>query len=143
MEWSADPTLAHDDPKAWAQANPALGTLIDEDRIRHLHATLTPEAFQTEVLCRWVEVAGTRAVPHNLWEAAASTEMIGPEPHRRPVISIDVDPDRNAAAVVAAWHEPDGRIGTDLLLYRTGDLENLSEAVLTVIGDVQSVLHRV
>ena len=80
---------------------------------------------------------------HYLWEAAASTEMAGPEPHRRPVISIDVDPDRNAAAIVAAWHEPDGRIGTDLLLYRTGDLENLSELVLNVVARDTSVLHRV
>ena len=137
MEWSADPSLGLEDPEGWGQANPALGTLIDEERIAHLFQTLTPEAFETEVLCRWVEVAGTRAIPALLWETAASGALDGPAPNRRPVVSIDVDPDRNVAAMAAAWHEPDGRIGTDLLLYRTGDLENLSEAVLNVIAETQ------
>lgn len=129
MEWSADPALPDDDPEAWAQANPSLGSLIDEERIAHLQANLTPEEFQTEVLCRWVDVSGTRAVPASLWEAGLDAEMEGPGADTRPVLSVDIDPDRAAAAVAAAWRLPDGRIGTDLVLYRTGDLDGLEAAV--------------
>ena len=134
MEWSADPALSSDDPEAWKQANPSLGTLIDESRIRHLHETLDPEGFETEVLCRWVEIAGTRAIPEALWDAATDPSIPGPS--SRPVVVIDVDPDRTAAAMVAAWHLPDGRIGTDLVLYRTGDLEGLEQAVLSEIREL-------
>jgi phage terminase large subunit-like protein len=131
LEWSADPALSPDDPEGWAQANPSLGHLIDTERIAHLYATLTPEAFATEVLCQWVEVSGTRAIPAALWDAATDPDLAGPTD--RPVVSIDVDPDRAAAAVVAAWHLPDGRIGTDLALYRTGDLTELAGAVSAVL----------
>jgi phage terminase large subunit-like protein len=134
MEWSADPALGDEDPEGWAQANPSLGTLIDVDRIAHLFETLTPEAFQTEVLCRWVEIAGTRAIPPALWEAAEDPQMAGPV--GRPVVAVDVDPDRNAAAMVAGWHLPDGRIGTDLVLYRTGDLDGLVDAVISELADL-------
>ena len=134
LEWSADPALSSDDPLGWLQANPSMGVLIDESRIAHLHETLTPEGFETEVLCRWVEIAGTRAIPSELWEAATDPDIPGPS--SRPVIVIDVDPERTAAAMVAAWHLPDGRIGTDLVLYRTGDLDALEAAVLEEIRDL-------
>jgi phage terminase large subunit-like protein len=135
MEWSADPALPDDSTEAWAQANPSLGSLIDEERIAHLHATLTPEAFQTEVLCRWVDIAGTRAVPEPLWEASRSRTMEGPAADTsRPVLSIDIDPDRNAVAMVAAWQMTDGKIGTDLVLYRTGNLDDLEETIIREVS---------
>ena len=137
LEWSADPALEPDDPEAWAQANPSLGVLIDEARIAHLHATLTPEAFATEVLCQWVDVAGTRAIPAPLWDAATSPDIAPPDAERRPMVSIDVDPDRGAAAMVAAWHLPDGRIGTDLVLYRTGDLDKLTDTVAAKVAELE------
>jgi hypothetical protein len=136
MEWSADPALPDDNVEAWAQANPSLGTLIDEERIAHLQTTLTPEAFQTEVLCRWVDISGTRAVPEPLWTAARSGAMEGPAGPHKPVLSIDIDPDRNAVAMVAAWTMGDGRIGTDLVLYRTGNLDGLEEAVLREVSEL-------
>jgi phage terminase large subunit-like protein len=136
MEWSADPALPDDSVEAWSQANPSLGTLIDEERIAHLHATLTPEAFQTEVLCRWVDISGTRAVPAALWDAACSVALEGPADTSRPVLSIDIDPDRNACAIAAAWQTKDGRIGTDLVLYRTGNLDGLEEAVLKEVSEL-------
>jgi phage terminase large subunit-like protein len=132
LEYSADPALADDDPLAWQQANPSLGTLIDRARIEHLHATLTPEAFQTEVLCRWVDVSGTRAIPAALWEAATDPGLTGPT--TKPVLSVDIDPDRQAAAVAAAWQTVDGRIGTDLVLYRTGNLDHLTRDVTAEIA---------
>ena len=137
LEWSADPALAPDDPEAWAQANPSLGALIDSDRIAHLYATLSPEAFATEVLCQWVDVAGTRAIPAPLWDAAVAADIEPPDDARRPSVSIDVDPDRGAAAMVAAWHLPDGRIGTDLVLYRTGDLEHLTDTVADKVAELR------
>jgi hypothetical protein len=62
--------------------------------------------------------------------------MEGPEAPTRPVLSIDIDPDRNAVAMVAAWPMSDGRIGTDLVLYRTGDLTGLEETVLREVSDL-------
>jgi hypothetical protein len=58
-------------------------------------------------------------------------------PSSAPVVSVDVDPDRAAAAVAAAWHLPDGRIGTDLALYRSGDLTDLTAAVLATLADLK------
>jgi hypothetical protein len=55
--------------------------------------------------------------------------MEGPAGPTRPVLSIDIDPDRNAVAMVAAWQMSDGRIGTDLVLYRTGNLDGLEALV--------------
>ena len=60
----------------------------------------------------------------------------------RPVISIDVDPDRSAAAIAAAWHEPDGKIGTDLVFYRSGDLSDLLAGVEKVTRDPPTDRHR-
>jgi hypothetical protein len=137
LEWSADPSLDDDDPDAWSQANPSLGVLIDEDRIRHLQRTLSPESFQTEVLCRWVEVSGARAIPADLWNAATDPDLEGPSAERRPVVSIDVDPDRLSASVVAAWILPDGRVGTDLALYRSGTLVDLAVDVGGVLADLR------
>jgi phage terminase large subunit-like protein len=134
LEWSADPALDDDDPTAWSQANPSLGSLIDTDRIAHLHATLTPEGFATEVLCRWVDIAGTRAIPAPLWDACLDAAVPGPT--GRPVCSVDIDPDRAAAAVAVAWQLPDGRIGTDLALYRTGNLDTLDQAVTALLDEL-------
>lgn len=134
LEWSADPTLADTDPEAWSQANPSLGSLIDVDRIIHLQSTLTPEAFQTEVLCRWVDVATTRAIPAQLWEAATDTDL--PPPPDRIVLDIDIDPDRATAAAVAAWRLADGRIGTDLVMYQTGNLDRLEATVADLVADL-------
>jgi hypothetical protein len=117
LEWSADPSLDDDDPEAWSQANPSLGILIAPERIAHLQKTLSPERFQTEVLCRWVAVSGTRAIPADLWDAAADPNLAGPSDRSRPVVSIDADPDRLAVAVSAAWILGDGRVGTDLVYY--------------------------
>ena len=137
MEWSADPALAPDDPEAWAQANPAMGTLIDMDRIQHLFDTMPESDFETEQLCRWVAISGSRAISEALWDRAQSTTMTGAP---RPAISIDVDPDRGAAAIAAAWHEPDGRIGTDLVFYRSGDLSGLADGVEAVIDELNPIV---
>jgi phage terminase large subunit-like protein len=134
MEWSADPALASDDPVAWAQANPSLGFLIDQFRIEHLSDTLTAEAFETEVLCRWVEISGTRAISPALWDAALDADLQGSD---KVVVSIDIDIDRAAAAVAAAWKLSDGRTGTDLLLYRTGDLTTLEVDVEGILSDLR------
>jgi phage terminase large subunit-like protein len=52
----------------------------------------------------------------------------------RPVLSIDIDPDRNAVAMVAAWQMTDGKIGTDLVLYRTGNLDDLEETIIREVS---------
>jgi hypothetical protein len=58
-EWCADPDLAIDDPRGWAQANPSLGTRIDPDYVGSELETLAEEDFRRERLGWWdVEATG-------------------------------------------------------------------------------------
>jgi len=63
FEWSAPPECEVIDPRAWAQANPSMGYLIDPKSI--LSAALNdPEwEFRTEVLCQWADDALTGPFP--------------------------------------------------------------------------------
>lgn len=109
MEWSADPNLPLTDKRAWYQANPALGHLIDETVIETAAKTDTPEAFRTESLCLWIEAL------ESPWQfgsvEAASLPDLVMEPGRTTFWSIDVSPDRKRADLVGAQHLPNGKIG--------------------------------
>lgn len=126
LEYSADPALANDDPEAWRQANPSLGTLISYDAIRLALDRLTPERFETEILCRWVETSGTRAIPEHLWAACLDVDLAAGED--RPFLAVDIDADRRAGAVAAAWWLPDDQLGVDVIHYATADGMDTFEA---------------
>jgi hypothetical protein len=56
FEWSAPEGCALDDPKAIAQANPGLGTVIQLPAILSALGTDPPNVYRTEVLCQKVDI---------------------------------------------------------------------------------------
>lgn len=110
LEWSAAGGTERpiDDPQAWAEANPALGRRISVDTIvDELKAYEdNPNGFRTEILCQWVhDVTHRAAIDWTDWLACGGEpEPVDPAALPRPVCGVDVDGDRNTAAVaIAAW----------------------------------------
>jgi len=112
-EWSADPTLDVDDPEGWAQANPSLGHLIDHDVIEARLKTDPRAVFETEALCRWVDVLDS-PWPPNAWADCADLDL-DLEPGAPTFLAVDVSIDRRHAALVAVQQLPDDKIGAHLL----------------------------
>jgi len=113
-EWSADPALPLDSPLAWAQANPALGTLVDHDALATSLATDPAAEFMTEALCLPVESALQSPWPPEAWASCEDlTLKLGPG---LPTwLAVDVAPDRMTATLVGAQLLKDGRIAVALL----------------------------
>jgi phage terminase large subunit-like protein len=112
-EWSADPQLEVDDPKAWAQANPSLGHLIDPDVIAGRLKTDPRPVFETEALCRWVDVLDS-PWPPNAWADCADLDL-DLSPGAPTFLAVDVSIDRRHAALVAVQVLEDDRLGVHLL----------------------------
>jgi phage terminase large subunit-like protein len=118
-EWSADPHLDVDDPVAWAQSNPSLGHLIDAGVIEGRLKTDPRPVFETEALCRWVDVLDS-PWPPNAWAECADPDLeltVGAPTF----LAIDVSIDRRHAALVAVQHLDDNKVGAHLLETWTAD----------------------
>jgi phage terminase large subunit-like protein len=118
-EWSADPMLDVDDPKAWAQANPSLGHLIDADVIAGRLKTDPRPVFETEALCRWVDVLDS-PWPPSAW-ADCADETLELVKDAQTFLAVDVSIDRRHAALVAVQVLEDDRLGAHLLKTWTAD----------------------
>lgn len=111
FEWSADDAASVDDPAVWRATMPALGRTVTEEVIRaDLEAMGEPE-FARAYLNRW-SPGGTPALPLAAWQAcrdvqAAITGSIA--------FAIDVDPEREHAAIAAAGRRADGRMAVELV----------------------------
>jgi len=112
-EWSADPQLNVDDPVAWAQANPSLGHLVDAEVIEGRLKTDPRPVFETEALCRWVDVLDS-PWPPNAWADCADLDLDLVE-GAPTFLAVDVSIDRRHAALVAVQQLPDDRLGVHLL----------------------------
>ena len=112
-EWSADPMLEVDDPQGWAQANPSLGHLIDVDVIRGRLKTDPRPVFETEALCRWVDVLDS-PWPPNAWADIANPD-IELEQGLPTFLAVDVSIDRRHAALIAVQQLPDDRLAAHLI----------------------------
>jgi len=98
FEWSADPDEDPDDPDTWRRCMPALGRTITERVIVHARATLADGEFRRAFLNQQTK-AEDRVIPGANW-AAVCADDVGPEGEL--VFSLDVNPERNAGAIVAA-----------------------------------------
>ena len=98
-EWSAEPGCDLDDRDAWAQANPALGHLIDEDTLAARVKSDPPDIVRTEMLCQWVDTLDS-PFPPGVWADAydSSVSIVAGRPTW---LGIDVTPDRRDAALIA------------------------------------------
>lgn len=99
LEWSCEPDMAHDDPAAWAQANPAMGIRISDEHIARELSAMPEREFARERLGIWDDAEGI--------DAALSTTawMACVDPSSRPsdpvAFALDVSPDESAAIAVA------------------------------------------
>jgi len=55
FEWSAPNSCDPNDIQAWAQANPALGRTLTEEKLRSIRATSSDSDWRTENLCQRVD----------------------------------------------------------------------------------------
>ncbi len=118
-EWSADPALDVDDPAGWAQANPSLGHLIGTDVLEARLSTDPRPVFETEALCRWVDVLDS-PWPPNAWADCADPDLDLAE-GAPTFLAVDVSIDRRHAALVAVQVLDDDRLGAHLLETWTAD----------------------
>lgn len=112
FEWSADPALAVDDPRAWIQAQPQLGRRVGVEEYAEAAAHAAAVGgqdladFETEWLCRRVQIMNP-AINAGSWDTKcfeASADING-----RPAAVMDLSPDQRHATLTAAWLLPSGR----------------------------------
>lgn len=108
LEWSAPEDAGLDDETAWAQANPALGRLLDLDTLRSLRASTPEPVFRTEQLCQFVDTMDAW-LPHGAWDACQDEAVTIPDDARGTVVfGVDRAPSWDSCTVVA-MAKVDGR----------------------------------
>lgn len=116
LEWSAAPERRLDDPKGWAEANPALGITIQLETLEDNFASLPANVFETEHDCRWVTTMRPRLVSDKVW--ADCRDSVGPS--LRPMMAINMDPSGTRASAVLAWQQPDETVAVKVIADVTG-----------------------
>jgi hypothetical protein len=113
-EWSAEDGCDLDDPKAWAQANPALAHIMGEQAIRSALGTDPPNVFRTEVLCQRVANLDTALDPAAWRDCADPTGTL--DSYRdRVVTCVEVAPDGEHVTLAAAAVLDDGRVRVEIV----------------------------
>lgn len=102
LEYSADERAASDDPIAWAQGNPALGSLISEDTVRRERAIMSDDGFRQERLGIWATQVAGAVISQAAWDHARAEVNIEPIPGLLG-LAYDVSPDRSWASVMVAY----------------------------------------
>ena len=101
FEWSAPDGAAHDDPEAWAQANPALGIRISPDFIRTEMGALEAEDFARERLGIFPEAidATETVIDEEDWKACGDqdSKIAGAF-----VLAFEVSADRKRTVIASA-----------------------------------------
>jgi hypothetical protein len=98
FEWSADPEEDADDPATWWRCMPALGWTQTEAVVVHARSIMTDGEFRRAFLNQQTK-AEDRVIPGVNWAAVCADDVA---PSGRLVFSLDVNPERNAGAMVAA-----------------------------------------
>jgi hypothetical protein len=101
FEWSADEGAEHDDPEAWAQANPALGLRISADFIRTERLALPADDWARERLGIFPEDVDTTepAIDQDDWKACINRDSRPLDPV---VFAFEVSIDRKWGVIGAA-----------------------------------------
>lgn len=118
LEWSANPERSIDDLEGWAEANPAIGHLIDIEFLREQRKLYAedPIRFEREHLGRWDPRTISRVVAADAW-TRCHADTSTPE---RPVMGVNMDGQTSRASAVIAWRLADGRIGLRQLVDARG-----------------------
>ena len=125
LEWAADGELDDleailDDPRAWQDANPALGIRITEEHIQMEREALEPRTFAVERLGvgDWPSVDGVAAlIPVEKWLALADKDSVLLDPV---ALAFDVTPSRDSATIAAAGKTPDDLLHVEITDRRHG-----------------------
>ena len=118
LEWSASPERSSDDREGWAEANPALGHFLRMESLETAYRTLSPQTFETEHLCRWVDSMLPSVVSEAAWSECITDVDDKPS---RPAIAFNMHPTGSRASAAMAWLRTDGRIALVELIEATGD----------------------
>lgn len=100
------------------QTHPGIGTLTDVETVVGNIDVLGIDRWSREYLCAWPLTAGVCALDVAAWQACESFE--GADRPANAALALDVDPDGNHAALVAAWRDDAGRACFDVLDSRPG-----------------------
>lgn len=112
FEWSGQPGCDLDSRENWAQANPALGYLIDESSI--VSARAAPAAvFRAETLCQAVRQLNG-AIDLDAWRHCADIGISLDEYRKRLAACFDISPDGQHATLCVAAMLPDGRVRVEV-----------------------------
>jgi hypothetical protein len=104
FEWSAAPGADLDDPKVWAQANPAMGIRIGEEFIESERAAMDDLGFSRERLGIWFDPSVNQVIPPAVWAALADP---GSQVEDPVVFAVDANPERSGAAIAVAGRRTD------------------------------------
>lgn len=127
MEWSVDreqlekhPELAAD-PRAHAQANPALGIRISEEYIFHEKRSMSARTFEVERLGAgfWPSTDGSdeRVISEETFRDTIDLKSRAIDPV---CFSFDVTPDRSKACISAAGARADGGVHMEVIKHDDG-----------------------
>lgn len=108
------------DREGWAESNPSLGyTELDERAIATAAVSDTEYDFRTEVLCQFVNGAGSGPFPAGAW-AAVKVPAVTRDTHRPAAYCIDVSHDRTMAYIAIAFWDTEGRRRVEIAAQRAG-----------------------
>lgn len=116
FEWSIPEDEDIDDPSVWWRYMPAMGHTINEEAIHHARATMTDGDFRRAFGNQRTRSA-ERVIPEATWRAACSPDAAPSDPL---TFAVEVSPDRDWAAIVAAGKDADGGTVVELIDYRAG-----------------------
>jgi len=120
FEWSAEDGAQTDDPKALAQANPALGYgLLTMRALMANRATFPENKFRSECMCQQVETILPQPFPDGAWDACLDdNSQIAPESEI--YFGIDLSQDRRWCSIAACGMREDGNYHIEVIKRQIG-----------------------
>lgn len=130
FEWSAGTIDGREDGtprpvwdrEGWAQANPSMGYTELDERAIAAAAMSDPEfEFRTEVLCQFVNMAGSGPFPTGSWAGTLDTLQdrkargVRRDPGRPACYGVDMSHDRSMVYIALAFWDTEGRIRVEIV----------------------------
>lgn len=119
FDWGADPAADFDDPRVWAETNPAYNIRIMQETVERERRAMTPDGFGRERLGIWPKTAADQwqVIPESAWTAASDGRSESLDPV---AFAVDVTPDRQWACIAVAGRRADGRRHVEVVEHRRG-----------------------
>lgn len=131
VEYGAEATDDPNDPATWWTANPALetGRLTESYIETELSTGMTREEFLTERCGIWGAVKSTSIIDLQTWQSRGDTssQIVGTQ-----TLGVDVAPDLSTATISAAGVNQHGKWHVEKVHQRSGGIDWLAEALVTL-----------